>query len=175
MTTAFDDCDAETLRGLLEDFARNWLAHDGVWFQAVERAHGMEAAMEADAEAWGRFARIEARRIKRRFGLPDEGGGLDALEAALRRRMYAALNEYAVERVDEGTLRFRMVECRVQDARNRKGMAPFPCKPVGEVEFRSFASEVDPRIETRCLTCPPDPHASGTWCAWEFGVRRDIS
>ena len=58
----FADLDADALRGLLTDFAKNWLAHDGVWFQAVERAHGMEQAMAMDAEAWGRFARIEARR-----------------------------------------------------------------------------------------------------------------
>jgi hypothetical protein len=167
MDDPFADLDAETLRGLLSDFAKNWLAHDGVWFQAVEKAHGMDAAMAADAEAWGRFAAIEARRIKKRFSLPD-AGGLEALEAALSRRMYAAINEFAVERVDDRTLRFRMVGCRVQEARHRKGMEPFPCKPVGEVEFSSFAGEVDPRLKTRCVTCPPDEHHEGTWCAWEF-------
>ena len=173
MTEPFADLDAETLRGLLKDFAKNWLAHHGLWFLAVEQAHGMDAAMAADTEVWGDFARIEARRIKKRFGLPEEGGGLDALEAALARRMYAAINRFAVERPDDDTLVFRMVDCRVQDARNRKGLAPFPCKPVGEVEFGSFASEVDPRIRVRCVTCPPDEHHEGTWCAWEFRVARD--
>jgi Family of unknown function (DUF6125) len=167
MPDAFADLDAAELRGLLSDFAKNWLAHDGLWFQAVENAHGMEAAMEADAVAWGRFAGIEARRIKKRFGL-GENGGLDALAAALGRRMYAALNECASERIDERTLRFRMIECRVQDARNRKGMEPFPCKPVGIVEFTSFAREIDERIQVSCVTCPPDEHHEGTWCAWEF-------
>ena len=163
----FAGLDAATLRGLLSDFAKNWLAHDGLWFLAVEQAHGMDAAMDADAEAWGKFARIEARRIKRRFDLPDDGG-LDALATALSRRMYAAINRFAVERPDEGTLLFRMVDCRVQDARNRKGLPPFPCKPVGDVEFASFAAEIDPRIRARCVTCPPDEHHEGTWRAWEF-------
>jgi hypothetical protein len=167
MPDAFADLDAAALRGLLDDFAKNWLAHDGVWFQAVEKAHGMDAAMAADAEAWGRFAAIEARRIKKRFALP-ENGGLDALATALGRRMYAALNRFACERVDESTLRFRMIDCRVQDARNRKGLAPFPCKPVGMVEFTSFAREIDDRIEVTCLTCPPDEHREGTWCGWKF-------
>ncbi len=171
MTDAFADLDAETLRGLLEDFAKNWLAHDGVWFQAVERAHGLPAAMAADAEAWRRFAEIEARRIRKRFGIPDRGG-LDALAACLSRRMYAAINRFAVERPDRETLRFRMIDCRVQDARNRKGLAPFPCKPVGEVEFSSFARGVDDRIGVRCLTCPPDEHREGTWCAWEFRLEQ---
>ncbi|MCU0724761.1 MAG: DUF6125 family protein [Planctomycetes bacterium] len=164
---AFADCDAGMLREILGDFARNWLAHDGVWFQAVEKAHGMVAAMAADAEAWGRFAEIEAKRIVSRFGLP-EGGGLDTLAAALVRRMYAALNRYEVRRVDERTLRFRMVDCRVQQARDRKGLAPFPCKPVGEVEFSSFARGVDPRIVSRCVVCPPDGRSGDGWCEWEF-------
>ncbi len=164
---AFGDCDAATLRGLLDDFAKNWLAHDGVWFQAVEQAHGMPAAMAADAEAWGRFAAIEAKRILARFSLP-EGGGLAALEAALARRMYAALNRFEVRRVDERTLRFRMRDCRVQDARNRKGLAPFPCRPVGEVEFASFATAADPRIACRCVVCPPEGRSGDGWCEWEF-------
>jgi len=167
VTDAFDDLDIETLRGVLADFAKNWLAHDGLWFQAVEKAHGMEAAMAADAEAWGRFAAIEARRIRKRYAIAD-GGGLDALAFCLSRRMYAVLNRTRFERVDDKTLRFAMVDCRVQDARNRKGMDPFPCKSVGVVEFASFAKAVDERIAVTCITCPPDEHREGTWCAWEF-------
>ena len=172
MASDFDRLDADALRGVLADFAKNWLAHDGLWFQAVEKAHGMGPAMDADAEAWGRFAGIEARRIKKRHGIPD-GGGLDALEEALRWRMYAVLNDQAAERIDENTLRFRMIGCRVQEARDRKGMEPFPCQPVGIVEFTSFAREVDPRIATTCVTCPPDEHHAGTWCCWEFTIPAD--
>ena len=29
------------LIGMLDDFAKNWLAHDGLWFQAVEKRYGM--------------------------------------------------------------------------------------------------------------------------------------
>jgi hypothetical protein len=27
---------------------------------------------------------------------------------------------------------------------------------------------IDPRIQTRCVACPPDPHGEDLWCAWEF-------
>lgn len=167
MDDPLQDLGADELRALLRDFAANWLAHDGVWFQAVEQAHGMAAAVAADTEAWRRFAPIEARRIMKRLGIP-AGGGLDALERVLARRMYATLNSQAVERVDAHTLRFRMLTCRVQETRCRKQLPAFACKPVGEVEFSSLASAVDERIETRCVTCPPDEHHEGTWCAWEF-------
>jgi len=41
----------EMLIDLLEDQAKNWLAHDGLWFQAVEKQFGLEKAIELDTEA----------------------------------------------------------------------------------------------------------------------------
>jgi hypothetical protein len=66
----------EELLVLLKNFAKNWLAHDGLWFQAVERAHGMEEAMELDAQAYERFSAIEAKRIKDFLGLPERAARL---------------------------------------------------------------------------------------------------
>lgn len=54
-----------------------------------------------------------------------------------------------------GALLFRMRRCRVQEARECKGMAPFPCKSVGLVEYGGFARTIDPRLETEVLVCPP--------------------
>jgi hypothetical protein len=75
--------------------------------------------------------------------------------------------------VDDHTLRFEMNDCRVQSARKRKGLPDFPCKPVGLVEYAGFASTIDPRIQTRCLACPPDPHPETYWCAWEFTLLEE--
>jgi hypothetical protein len=63
-----------------------------------------------------------------------------------------------------------MKTCRVQDARRKKGLPDFPCKPVGLVEYAGFARTIDPRIKTACLSCPPDPKAEAHWCAWEFKI-----
>lgn len=164
--------DKERLIDMLEDAAKNWLAHDGLWFQAVERSYGIEAAMELDAEAWERFTVIEARRIMQRHGI-QPGGGLPALADALGLRLYAHINEQTIIRVDDRTLRFEMNDCRVQSARRRKGLPDFPCKPVGLVEYAGFASEIDARIRTRSLTCPPDPHPDDHWCAWEFTLASE--
>ena len=54
----------EQLLDLIELYAKNWLAHDGVWFQSIERKFGMAEAMYHDEEAWKRFTVIEAKRIK---------------------------------------------------------------------------------------------------------------
>ncbi|MEW6522184.1 MAG: DUF6125 family protein [Bacillota bacterium] len=163
----FARLEPKLLSELLEDAAKLWLAHDGLWFQAVESAFGMEAAIRLDEEAMGRFTVIEANRIKQRWGLAD-GSGLDGLAFALQYRLYAHINRQELERVDEHTLVLKMVECRVQNARQRKGMAPFPCKSVGTIEYREFARVIDPAISTECLGCPPDSTGSEFWCAWKF-------
>lgn len=154
---------------LILDFARLWLAHDGLWFQAVENEFGLETAIKLDALAWGKFSPIEAGRILERLN-QKPGGGLPLLEEALGQRLYAFINKQRVVERSERKLVFEMTGCRVQDARHRKNLEPFPCKSVGIVEYSTFARAIDPRIETRCLHCPPDPYNGEYWCHWEFSI-----
>ena len=158
----------ELIRVVVDD-AKNWLAHDGLWFQEVEAAHGMEAAVAADRRAWEKFTVIEARRIMSRLGL-EPGGGIPALIECLRHRMYARLNKQRCIEITDSRCVFQMIGCRVQETRRRKGLPGFGCKEVGLVEFAGFAATVDPRIETRCLACPPDETKRDYWCAWEFVI-----
>ena len=119
----------EDLLKLLEIYAKSWSAHDGCWFLAAEEKYGIETAMMLDAESWARFAPIEAERIKSAFGIP-ESGGIPALEQALKLRMYALANRQEIVRIQRRRLELRMIECRVQQARRRKGLRDFPCKQV---------------------------------------------
>ena len=159
----------DELGELLRDAALNWLAHDGLWFRAVEEAYGLEAAMELDRRAWEQFTVIEAKRILKRLGL-GPGGGIPSLVRALPLRLYARINTQEIAEVSAVRCVFRMKDCRVQEARRQQGLADFPCRTVGIVEYAGFARTIDPRIETRCLVCPPDPHPADTWCAWEFTI-----
>lgn len=161
----------EDLEDLLQDAAKNWLAHDGLWFQTIEKKHGMEATIESDATIWERFTVIEAQRIMTRFKIP-KNGGIPALIKALQYRLYAYINVQEIIEVSDTRCIFRMNNCRVQAARNRKNLPDFPCKPVGLVEYANFAKTVDPRIETRCLACPPDEHPPEFYCAWEFTITK---
>jgi hypothetical protein len=171
---AYASMSREDLLRALEAFAKNWLAHDGCWFLAAEEKLGLEAAIDLDAAAWGRFAAAEARRIMEVFGIAADGG-LEALERALSLRMYALVNQQHSEwSTDRGRLRFVMDRCRVQETRRRKGLADFPCRPVGTVEFTTFARTIDPRIVTTCLHCPPDA-PPGAACAWEFELGESAS
>ncbi len=160
----------EELIKIIIDDAKNWLAHDGVWFQAVEKQYGMDAAVAVDTEAWRHFTVIEARRIMERLGLKP-GGGIAALVECLKHRFYARINLQDVIEQSATRVVFRMLDCRVQSARKRKGLADHPCKSVGIVEYSEFAKAIDPRITTNCLACPPDLHPDEFWCAWEFTLE----
>lgn len=156
---------------IIDAYAKAWQAMDGAYFLALEKKYGMDVAIEMDKEAWRIFSPIEAKRIMREFGI-EKNGGLESLEKALEYRVYARLNKQTSERIDENTLHFTMNECRVQVARNRKGLPDFPCKQVGIVEYTTFAETIDPRIKTKCLFCPPDSHPENAYCKWEFTLEK---
>lgn len=166
------DLPRETLEKLAEALHVSWLAMDGVWFQALEQARSMYDAQRANDTCWTRFSPYEAFRIKTLAELPEQGG-LGALKTALGLRLYARINTQEFEEPEAGVLVFRMVECRVQRARRRKGLDFYPCKQGGLMEYRHFAWAVDPRIRTECLSCPPDPAVDGQACAWRFVLREE--
>lgn len=162
----------EELMDLIEIYSKNWLAHDGVWFQSIERKHSMDEAVFHDEEAWKRFTVIEAMRIKEFLHLP-ENPGLEGLEQALHYRFYGNLNKH--ECIREGNkLIYRNRDCRVQTARSRKGLPYHPCKSVGIYEYTGFAATIDKRIKCRCLSCYPDCNESPDGCAWEFFIEDSI-
>jgi hypothetical protein len=101
------DLSRDQLEELLQDFAKRWLAHDGLWFQAVEQGRDMDEAIKYDIAAWEKFTVIEAKRIMGFLGLKP-GGGLQALEQALKFRLYAFINVQSTEWVNETTLVFKM-------------------------------------------------------------------
>ena len=164
------ELDRATLEKMILDFAKNWLAHDGLWFQAVEKHYGMEKAIELDTEAWEKFTVLEAKRIMELHQIPPNSG-LEGLKKALGYRLYAVLNEQEIRNETEKSFEFYMVDCRVQSARHRKQLPLFPCKSVGIVEYSGFAHTVDERIKTEVLCCPPDPEAGKDhFCGWRFSI-----
>lgn len=160
----------ETLSGLIEKLAINWLANDGIWFQAVEKKFGMFDAKRCNDTCWTRFSPYEATRIKELLELPDNGG-IPALKRALGCRLYAVINEQSIEDVSEQCIIFRMNNCRVQAARKRRGLPDYPCKSAGMVEYPYFAKTIDQRITTECIGCPPDEHPDDWFCAWKFTLE----
>ena len=121
-----------------------------------------------------RYSPFEAERIKKLLDLPDNGG-IPALKKGLSLRMYAFINEQSIEQVNEQCIIFYMNNCRVQAARKRKGLADYPCKSAGMVEYLTFAQTIDPLITTECIGCPPDSHPDTWFCAWKFTMKAHSS
>ncbi|MCB0822840.1 MAG: hypothetical protein KDC09_09105 [Bacteroidales bacterium] len=159
----------EQLNALREAMAVNWLANDGVWFQAVEFTRGMNDAKRCNDSCWGQFSPFEAWSIKRYLDLPEKAG-LEGLKKALQFRLYAFINEQSFVDETANSFVFQMNQCRVQNARKRKGLADYPCKSGGLVEYTTFAEAIDSRIKTECMACPPDPHPQEYLCAWRFSI-----
>ncbi len=167
---SIESLDKEKLLELLKIYAKNWLAHDGCWFLAIEEKLGIDKAIEFDRDAWEQFTQIEARRIKEFLKL-GEDPGLDGLRKALSFRLYALLNEQFSQQESLNVLIHYVKTCRVQEARRRKGLPDFPCKSVGFVEYSLFAKTIDKRIETYTISCPPDITNPDYYCAWKFFIN----
>ncbi len=163
------DMDRDQLLELAKATSINWLVGDGVWFQAVESDRGMTPAKLCNDGCWAHFSPFEAYRIKQILGL-GEHPGLEGLAQALQFRLYSRINKQSIKWEDDGSLAFYMNECRVQVARKRKGLADYPCKSAGLIEYPFFARAIDSRIVTEVIACPPDPHPDEWWCAWEFEI-----
>lgn len=159
----------DKLSALKEGLAVNWLANDGIWFQAVENMYGMSDAKRCNDSCWAHFSPFEAWSVKKLINLP-ENSGLDGLKKALQYRLYAIVNKQEIAEENANSFVFRMLDCRVQSARKRKGLSDYPCKSAGIVEYRAFAETIDKRITTECVCCPPDEHPETYYCGWKFSI-----
>jgi len=166
---ALEEMDREKQLALIYKLSKNWLAQDGFWFQEVEFTEGMNDAKRCNDSTWTRFSPFEAHSIKTMLGL-GEHPGLEGLELALNYRVYGRLNNQ-VSHFEDGALIFEMVKCKVQDKRVKKGLADYPCKSAGLVEYSTFAKAIDSRIKTECICCPPDELPEGCFCKWKFTIN----
>ena len=167
------DMPRDRLLELIRSLGANWLAGDGIWFQALESAHGMNEAKRCNDTCWTRFSPFEAWAIKECLGLSEQPGTA-GLKKALKFRMYASINVQSIIEEGPDSLVFQMNDCRVQSARKRRGLDDYPCKSAGLVEYSRFAQGIDSRIETECIGCPPDPHPDEWFCSWRFSlVKKD--
>ena len=158
------------LQALKERVAKNWLVNDGVWFQTIEFSEGMNDAKRCNDSCWAHFSPFEAHSIKELLGM-GTAPGLEGLKRALGFRIYETINVQSICEETENSFVFQMNECRVQEARKRKGLDDYPCKSAGLVEYTYFARAIDSRIKTTCVGCPPDEHPQEWYCAWKFSIE----
>lgn len=163
--------DKEQLLQLIDIYAKDWLALDGVWFQSIENKLGMDEAMWHDENAWRNYTVIEAKRIKNFLRLPIQAG-ISGLKQALSFRIYSNINDYEII-IKDNVLIFRTLECRVQNARKRKGLEYHPCRRVGLIEYEYFAKTIDDRFTCEPISCYPQITDESCSCSWKFTLTQE--
>jgi hypothetical protein len=162
----------ETLIELVKMYSRNWLTCDGLWFSGVEEHYGTDAALEIDIGMWKVQSKVEARRLKEILAIP-EGGGIDAvLRAIVLMSWSPGFGGYEIARTETKAI-LTCRHCPPQEARIRRGVGVFACRPTFENGFRNVAHIIDPRVRVECKICPPGPRPPGIWCQWEFRLVPD--
>ena len=160
----------EKLIDLLIIHARNTFRVDGLYFLGIEEKFGTESALQIDTKCWKTMGEMEAHEIRKftgksRFLIPD------AMEA-LQFTSWSLDQRHKVVDVSEEKGVFRVVQCRTQLTRLKKGLSEFPCKEVRYEYLKAFAKELNPQIEVACRMCPPDRRSEDSWCEWEFMLNR---
>lgn len=162
----FENLQRDELIKAIKMFSKSLLSVDGLWFLAVEDKYGLDDAIPMDIEVWKRFGPIDARRIKRTFGI-NEGGIASIIKAIKLSPTWFAM-EYEFTELTKNRAVFRITECPPQKARVRNERGEFPCKPVNLAYLTEFAKTIDPKAKVRCIVAPPDPHPKEFWCEWEI-------
>jgi hypothetical protein len=157
----------ERIVDLLFFQVRNLWRVDGLYFLGIEEKFGTDAAKEIDANCWSSLAKIEARELKKIFGIEKVENVETLLELLLNTSwaLYQTKKEFEVK---GGAGIFRVVSCKIQEARLKKGLEIFPCKKVRFGYLKSFAEELNSDFEVFCKVCPPDEKPKEFWCEWEF-------
>jgi len=142
---------------------------DGLYFLGIEEKFGTDAATQIDANCWRVMGKLEARELKDVFGFKEID--VPSLLSLLRNTSWALDQDSKEVEVAENRGVFRVTKCRTQVTRIRKGLDVFPCKKVRFDYLKSFAEELNPKIEVVCKICPPGQRPEGIWCEWEFRSR----
>lgn len=149
---------------------RNIWRVDGLYFQGIEKRFGVDEAMDIDRDVWRVLARIEARDLMKTFriqGVKDIGEFISLLE----KTSWSLYQDIKSIEVDGDTAIFKVVKCRIQEARIRKGLGVFPCKPVRYGYLEEFAKTLNPDIVVEAISVPPERSTDEYWCGWRFRIR----
>jgi len=160
------DIPSEKIADFLFMHIRDMWTVDGLYFLGIEEEYGTEVATEIDRKVWEVMGKIEARRLKELFEIT--GTDIPALMQAFCLAGWSLDLEEKEIIVEKDRAIIRNIGCRVQNARRKKGLSEFGCKPVRFGFLKSFAKEFNEDIIVTCTMCPPDTHPDDLWCEWEF-------
>ena len=158
--------DKEKMLDLFFLHIRNLWRVDGLYFLGIEERFGTSAATDIDVKCWELMGKLEARELKRIFGFNEVD--VSKLLELLQFTSWALDQSSKEVKIKKNRGKYRVIKCRTQETRMRKGLDIFPCKQVRFGYLKSFIEELNPKINVVCKVCPPDRNQKKGWCEWEF-------
>jgi hypothetical protein len=164
----FESMDAPQLKQYIRFLLWHYRVMDSFWYLNIAEQFDEPTADRLNEKVWDRIAAMAAKDLVQRFGIGERG--LKGFVAALRYWPWCILVDYRISASPEEVL-ITVPSCPTQEARTRRGLEEYNCREMHRREFSSFAQQIDPRIETRCLFAPPDPRQEGVMCKWRFYMK----
>jgi hypothetical protein len=166
----FKEMDRESLLTYLEFLLTEHRVVDAFWFLTVEENYGRPVAEKINEEVWARIVPMSIRDLKSFFRI--EGGGLEAMERALRLFPWTTIGDHQIRRTDR-ELVLTAPRCPPQIARVKRGLGEYACKEMHQRVFANTAKEIDPCIRVTCDFAPPDAHPEDLFCRWRFSISEE--
>lgn len=158
----------DELVALIEEYAKLYMALDGLWFLAVENGYGHDMAEKLDIEVWKSLIPMEAKRVVNARKLTK--GGIEAVIEAFKFRPSFLTKEYEViKRKNKAVVRVN--KCRSLHAMERDKREVSSCLKVLQDAYPRFAKSIDSRIKFQVRKAPPRKSADDTCCEWEIEIQ----
>jgi hypothetical protein len=167
--TLFESMDARQLKQYIHFLLWHYRVMDSFWYLNIAEEFDESTADRLNEKVWDRIAAMAAKDLVKRFEIGERG--LKGFVAALRYWPWCILVDYRIAESPEEVL-ITVPSCPTQEARTRRGLKEYNCREMHRREFSSFARQIDPHIETRCLFAPPDPRREGVMCKWRFTMEQ---
>ena len=131
-----------------------------------------EAAFDLNQRVWKRGAFIHGKRLLKNMKVKGNTP-LEALEAMILADPIMSFRRTQVTTLTDSRLVIRTLNCPPAEARYRDGRGVFNGVPGCTLLLATYAGLIDPRIQTKCVCCTPNPENPEYWCEWEFTLPQD--
>lgn len=142
-------------------------AIDGVWFMAVEKKYGLEAAIELDIEAWKNYGYVIFKRAAKKLGIrldPESPPDLETVGILFDTLCRIDGTEFNVSVPDENTMLFKILHCPWYENLSRSGrLEVVPCEKVDNAIFAYYIGKLDPSLRLETVHSRP---RGDRFCEW---------